>query len=131
MFWARQNSSYLRQTFLQLELPLHQEDKAFDSETKGLKSLKALGELRTERLQGGQRLYSVNWLVSLALPWHLNLARLGFALRPKAFSGSRWAWVALCLPLAGGRFCTCQPVCLEREAECSTADSASQEPRTF
>lgn len=79
------------------ELPLYWEDKAFNSEMEGPKSLKALGELRTERLQRGQGLYSVNWLVSPALPWHLNLARLGFALRSRhsqAPDGPGWLSVS-------------------------------------
>lgn len=107
------------------QLPLYWEDRAFSSEMEGPKSLKALGELRTERFQRGQGPYSVNWFVSLALPWHLNLCQAGICLEVQAFSGSRWAWMALCLPLEEGRFCTCQPVCLEREAVCSVpADSA-------
>lgn len=58
--------------------PPHWEGKAFNAEIEGPKSLKALGLLRTERLPRGQGLYSVNWLVSPALPWRFSLARLGF-----------------------------------------------------
>lgn len=77
---ARQDSSHLVCSH-EFGQPPHWEGKAFNAEIEGPKSLKALGLLRTERLPRGQGLYSVNWLVSPALPWRFSLARLGFTLR--------------------------------------------------
>lgn len=127
-FWLDRTSSQLLR-FYSSSCLATREDEAFNSEIEGPKSLRALEELRAERLWRGQGLCGVNWLVSPALP---DTCQVGICPEAQAFSGSRWAWMALCLPLEGGGFCTCQPVCLEREAVCSVpADSAPQEPRTL